>query len=140
MNYLGNSEIKDVNSTQNVSTIDAVGIENVKNDNIIDLAKNITSSGMDADKAANVIEDFRKRQAVRLSNVYIFGPMMLWYAYRGKLTKIERGLLLLMGASSMYLSYQDWKKRSPNASYFQDLISSFTKNKVSNENSQKQQV
>ena len=117
------------NTNNNVIDITEFSKKIDDNNNVIDLAKNIASSEMNPEKAAYIIEDFRKKQSKRLSNVYVFGPLMMFYAYRGRLSKIERSLLFLMGLSSVYTSYKDWKERSKLSegnSYLTEVLTNFT--------------
>jgi hypothetical protein len=54
----------------------------------------------------NFVTDYRKRAASKFSNPYVFGVLALWYAYRGKLGSIERVLVGVAGAVTLYTNYQ----------------------------------
>ena len=58
------------------------------------------SSG-DAGTILSAMEQFSKSQLVRFLDVSVLGPLMLFWAWRGKLSKTERMMLGLIGAGTI---------------------------------------
>lgn len=52
------------------------------------------------------VDSQRKKVASKIANPYVFGALALWYAYKGKLGKIERTLIGLSGAVTLYSNYK----------------------------------
>lgn len=64
----------------------------------------------DSNTALIAIEKFKKSQAVRILDVAVIGPLMIYYGYKGKLGPVERSLLILMGGGTIIYNYQNFKK------------------------------
>lgn len=55
----------------------------------------------DSDTILNAVEQFSKSQLVRFMDITIIGPLLLFWAWKGKLSKVERGLMGLIGAGTV---------------------------------------
>lgn len=73
-----------------------------------DLVKSIKDGN--ADVALQSIEKFKKSQAVRVMDVAVIGPLMIYYGVKGRLGPIERTLLILMGGGTIVYNYRNYIK------------------------------
>jgi len=64
----------------------------------------------DAHTILKSIEMFSKSQLVRFMDVTVLGPLMLYYAYKGKLSPLERGVLALIGAGTVIYNGRNFLK------------------------------
>jgi len=55
----------------------------------------------------NFVSDYRKKTANKLANPYVFGVLALWYAYKGRLGTIERAMVGIAGAVTIYSNYKN---------------------------------
>ena len=77
---------------------------------LTELAQSATSG--DADVMLNAIEKFSKGQMVRFFDITVIGPIMLYYAYKGKLSPIERMILGLIGGGTVIYNFRNfWRNR-----------------------------
>ncbi len=60
-----------------------------------------SASSGDADTILNAMEQFSKAQYVRFLDITIIGPLLLFWAWRGKLSSIERTMMALIGAGTV---------------------------------------
>jgi hypothetical protein len=65
---------------------------------------------MDTAQIEQFFASQREKYGKKLLNPYIFGVVALFYAYRGKLSKVERFILGTAGAVTMYQNYQAIKQ------------------------------
>ncbi len=68
------------------------------------------STSGDSEIMLSAIEKFSKSQLVRFLDVSVLGPLLLFWAYRGKLTKGERLMLGLIGAGTMIYNGKNYLK------------------------------
>lgn len=69
----------------------------------VDLSKGIASGN--PDDAASAIEEFSASQIDRFSSPKLIGPILLYWAFKGKLTKVERAIAGLVGAGALIRGY-----------------------------------
>jgi hypothetical protein len=67
------------------------------------------SSG-DSETILNAMEKFSKSQLVRFLDIAFIGPALIFWAYRGKLSTIERTLMGLIGAGTVVYNYRNYVK------------------------------
>lgn len=58
----------------------------------------------------STIEEFAKSQRVRMFDVTVLGPLLMWWAFRGKLTTVERGMLGVIGLGTVIYNARNWLK------------------------------
>jgi len=64
--------------------------------------------------------EYRKSQEVRLADVFLIGPFMVWVALRGRLTDLERLIMGVLGAAT--IAYNLYNYRRNQAQYHGSLI------------------
>lgn len=69
-----------------------------------------TASTGDAQTVLRAIELFSKSQLVRFMDVTVIGPILLYYAYKGKLNPLERGILGLIGTGTVIYNLRNFMK------------------------------
>lgn len=57
--------------------------------------------------AATGVDEFRQAQMKKFFETAWAGPLFVYYALRGKIGPVERGLLMLLGASIIYKNFQE---------------------------------
>lgn len=67
------------------------------------------SSGQ-ADIMLQSIEQFSKSQIVRFFDISVIGPILLYYAFKGKLNPIERSVLALIGVGTVVYNGRNFLK------------------------------
>jgi hypothetical protein len=70
----------------------------------MDLTKNITGSGDELAKA-RALEDFSQRQLARFTSPKVIGPLLLFYAYRGRFSALERVVFGAVGVGALIKGY-----------------------------------
>ena len=80
---------------QETGTGRKVGLVN----DMLDLASSATTG--EADIMLQAVEKFSKSQMVRFFDISVIGPLLLYYAYKGKLNPIERTVLGLIGLGTV---------------------------------------
>jgi len=73
---------------------------------MMDLASSATTG--EADIMLQAIEKFSKSQMARFFDVSVIAPLMMLYAFKGKLNPIERSVLGLIGAGIMINSARNF--------------------------------
>lgn len=74
---------------------------------LLDVAKSAQTGDIDVALAA--IEKFRKGQSVRLFDVWVFGPLTMFYAFKGRLSKFERFILFVMGLGTIGYNLRNYQ-------------------------------
>lgn len=67
------------------------------------------SSG-EADTILKAVEQFSKSQLVRFMDITVIGPILLYWAYKGKLSITERTILGLIGAGTLVYNGRNFLK------------------------------
>lgn len=67
------------------------------------------SSG-DAQTILGAVEQFSKSQLVRFLDISVIGPVLLYWAYKGKLSSMERMLMGLIGAGTVIYNGKNYIK------------------------------
>lgn len=70
---------------------------------VLDLTKNITSGN--ADQKAQAIETFSEAQIKRFTSPKIVGPLLMYWAFKGKLSTVERALIGAVGLGAALRGY-----------------------------------
>lgn len=81
---------------------------------VYDVAKGVRSGEVDV--VLEALEKFKKSQLIRMLDMTVIGPVMIWYAYKGKLSMMERTLLGVIGASTILYNYRNWLSNKVNLS------------------------
>lgn len=71
---------------------------------VFDLAKKFSSNADELAKA-EALQDFSKKQLDRFTSPKVIGPLLLFYAYRGKLSYVERALWGAIGLGAAMNAY-----------------------------------
>lgn len=69
-----------------------------------------SASSGDADTILNAMEKFSKSQLVRFMDITVIGPLLLFWAWRGKLSKGERFMMGLIGAGTVIYNGRNYLK------------------------------
>ena len=56
------------------------------------------------------IQEVKKSQMIRLLDVTVLGPLMLYYGWKGRLSAFERGALVVMGAGTVIYNWNNYYK------------------------------
>lgn len=64
----------------------------------------------DSDAVLIALEKFKKSQMVRFLDWTVLGPLMMWYAYKGRLSTFERAVLGVFGASTILYNLKNYQK------------------------------
>jgi hypothetical protein len=54
--------------------------------------------------------EYRKSQEVRLADVFLIGPFMVWVALRGRLTDLERLIMGVLGAATIAYNLYNYRR------------------------------
>jgi len=73
---------------------------------VVNLAR--TVEGGEAIEIVNALEEFSKSQIVRFLDFSFIGPVLMYYAYKGKLSKSERALLALIGVGTTVYNFRNF--------------------------------
>ena len=56
--------------------------------------------------------EYRKSQEVRLADVFLIGPFMVWVALRGRLTDLERLIMGFLGAATIAYNLYNYRRNT----------------------------
>jgi hypothetical protein len=71
------------------------------------LLANAAQTG-DAVTILSAMENFSKSQMVRFLDITVIGPLLMWWAFRGKLSVGERTMMGLIGAGTLVYNFRHY--------------------------------
>lgn len=71
-----------------------------------------TATSGDLDKVLVGLETFSKAQLTRFLDITFIGPVLLLWAYKGKLSPLERALMAMIGLGTVAYNFRNFKKSS----------------------------